>query len=873
MLHLFCPPSGPELATCHVPSAGRRSRSKDCGALSRSRRLRLRGWSLVLLLAVVPMLTAALCGCGGTLAGTFASGSLQIAQSSVSFGNVSIGSTATATVTVTNLGSAPVAISALNVSGKGFSVAQGSLPTTLAAAGGTYTINVNFIPASAGAATGQLTVSSNSAGVGSKTVDLNGTGVTSAPAPPSSPDSPSLSRLTCTLTVAGPAVSDPCTVSLTAAAPSGGIVVNLASSNPAVSVPASVTVPEGASSAKFTATVASAATAQRVTLTATVGGVTENFSVQVEVAAPTLAVSISTMDFGSVAVNTPVTQTLTISSTGAAALTISSATLTGAGFSVTGGGFPLTLNPGQSAALTVQFDPAVAGATTGALTFASNSSTGAATVVALSGSGVPALSAFSCTTGSFTGSGSDTCTVTLNAPAGVAGYAISLSSNNSAVGVPASVTVASGASSATFAATVSTVTSTQTATLSASIGATALTFSLRLNAVVQTLTVSSSSLNFGNIPVNTATTQTVTLSSSGSGSVTVSSATVSGAGFSIAGGTFPLTLGPNQTTSLTVQFDPAVAGAANGQIMLVSNSSGGNSTTISLSGTGVPVLAALSCANSSMSNSGTDTCTVALNTAAAGSGFTVGLSSSNAAVTVPASVTVAAGSASASFSATVASVSSTQNVTISAIAGSVSRSFTLQLSPASGLLGIDATSIAFGNVSLNTPATQTVTLTSTGILPVIVTAVSINGTGFSVAGLTLPLTLSINQSVTLTVTFDPTAAGASSGLLTIISPSTYNPTYIVSLSGTGVSADYQVNLTWGAPSSSSDPVAGYNVYRSPSGTSNYQLLGSVSSSTLAYTDTNSILNGQSYDYIVESVDASGNESSPSNTATVAIPTT
>jgi fibronectin type 3 domain-containing protein len=66
-------------------------------------------------------------------------------------------------------------------------------------------------------------------------------------------------------------------------------------------------------------------------------------------------------------------------------------------------------------------------------------------------------------------------------------------------------------------------------------------------------------------------------------------------------------------------------------------------------------------------------------------------------------------------------------------------------------------------------------------------------------------------------------------------------------------------------------VAGYNVYRTPSGSSTYQLLGSVNSSQLTYTDTNSILNGQTYDYIVESVDASGNESSPSNMAAVSIP--
>jgi fibronectin type 3 domain-containing protein len=85
-----------------------------------------------------------------------------------------------------------------------------------------------------------------------------------------------------------------------------------------------------------------------------------------------------------------------------------------------------------------------------------------------------------------------------------------------------------------------------------------------------------------------------------------------------------------------------------------------------------------------------------------------------------------------------------------------------------------------------------------------------------------------------------------------------------------MAVSYMVNLTWSAPASSPDPVAGYNIYRSPSGSSTYQLLGSVSTTQLAFTD-NGVTNGQTYDYMVESVDASGNESTPSNVAAVIVP--
>lgn len=867
MLHSFCPPTGPELAAWFFPPEKGRSRSDHRRASGRSKVARPHRRRFAALLALLPVMALALSGCSGAMLNGASSGSLQISPGNLTFGSVTVGNTATSNVSLVNLSAKPVTVSGFSVTGKSFTAnGQTSLPVTLAAAGGTYTLSVKFIPAASGAATGQLTVNSDSTTDGTAVVSLSGTGIVNAAT------IPQIGSVSCNNAVAGPG-TDSCAVTLSSAAPDGGAVVNLASSNAAVSVPASVTVLAGATSASFTATISAASGSQAVVLTATSGGATADFALQVEIATPILTVSATSLAYGNDAVNTPVSQTLTLSSTGAAAVTVTSATLTGTGFSLPGASFPLTLAPGQSATVSVQFDPSTAGAAAGQLTLASDSGGGATTAIALSGAGVPTLTAFSCGTSSYTGTGTDTCTVTMNVPAASSGFAITLSSSSAAVTVPASVTVPAGATSATFSATVSSVTSAQSATLSASAGGTPLTFALQLNGVVPTLSVGSSSLNFGNVSVNTAITQTVTLNSTGSGSVTISSATISGLGFSISGATFPLTLNSNQSVTLTVQFDPSIAGAATGQIAVVSNSSTGSSTTIALSGTGVPVLTGLSCANSSMTGSGTDTCTVTLNAAAPSGGVTIGLSSNNSSVTVPSSVTIAAGSATGSFVATVSSVSTAQSVTLSANAGTVSKTFALQLNAAASGIGLNATSIAFGDVTLNTPATQTITLTSTGALPLIVTSLTVSGTGFSVSGATLPLTLSTSQTVTLSVVFDPTIAGAASGTLIIVSDSLTNPTETVNLSGTGqtATASYEVNLTWDAPSSSSDPVAGYNVYRSPSGASSYQLMGSVSSSHLAYTDTNSIQDGQTYDYIVESVDASGNESVPSNMAPVTIP--
>jgi hypothetical protein len=185
-------------------------------------------------------------------------------------------------------------------------------------------------------------------------------------------------------------------------------------------------------------------------------------------------------------------------------------------------------------------------------------------------------------------------------------------------------------------------------------------------------------------------------------------------------------------------------------------------------------------------------------------------------------------------------------------------------------LSINATTIAFGTVAVSTTVTQSVTLSSTGTAPVTISATAVTGSGFTVSGLTLPVTLSQGQTATLNVEFDPAAAGAATGQVTVTSNSSTGATAVIGLSGTGETASYSVNLTWDAPTSSPDPVAGYNVYRSPSGSSSYQLLNSSPLGQTSYVDS-TVTSGQVYDYIVESVDASGVVSTPSNMAALTIP--
>jgi hypothetical protein len=86
----------------------------------------------------------------------------------------------------------------------------------------------------------------------------------------------------------------------------------------------------------------------------------------------------------------------------------------------------------------------------------------------------------------------------------------------------------------------------------------------------------------------------------------------------------------------------------------------------------------------------------------------------------------------------------------------------------------------------------------------------------------------------------------------------------------GSPASYSVDLSWDAPRGSAEPVAGYNVYRSPSGGSTYQRLNSSVDTQTTYVDS-TVQSGRSYDYVVESVDDSGVESAPTSPIAVSIP--
>jgi len=192
-------------------------------------------------------------------------------------------------------------------------------------------------------------------------------------------------------------------------------------------------------------------------------------------------------------------------------------------------------------------------------------------------------------------------------------------------------------------------------------------------------------------------------------------------------------------------------------------------------------------------------------------------------------------------------------------AGNTGGSHSAQLSPSS-------TQVDFGNVTVGSSTSQLVTLTAAGNANVTISRVTASGAGFSVSGGSNVI-LSPNQSVTLSIGFQPGAAGTATGKL-LISSDAANSTVQIALAGSGVAAsgNHSVALSWQA---SGSPAIGYFVFRGSSA-ANLSRLNVTAVATSSYTDRN-VVNGQTYVYAVKSVDSGNVLSSFSNPVTVKIP--
>jgi hypothetical protein len=295
-------------------------------------------------------------------------------------------------------------------------------------------------------------------------------------------------------------------------------------------------------------------------------------------------------------------------------------------------------------------------------------------------------------------------------------------------------------------------------------------------------------VSFGSVNVGATASANVTLTATKTVTVSAASAT---APFSAAPTGLPVTLTAGQTLAVPVTFAPTAAGSVTSPLTLTTDS--GN-VAVDLNGTGVvPGFTAASALafgtvavgltktlTVSFTNSGTTAETVSAVTApnapftasslpAAGTSVAPGVS-----IAVPITYTpTTPGNDTGTI--TVAGPDGTATVTLTGTA--VTGTATLAITPAA---------LSFGSVQVGQTASLTFTIANTGNLPLTITKAAPPTAPFNVAT-PVPegLSLSPGTSLTTTVTFTPTAAGAVSGSY-LISSDTGQGAMTLPVTGTGV---------------------------------------------------------------------------------------
>ena len=291
---------------------------------------------------------------------------------------------------------------------------------------------------------------------------------------------------------------------------------------------------------------------------------------------------------------------------------------------------------------------------------------------------VSALASLTLNPATVTGGANSTGTVTLSAAAPAGGAVVALtSSNTNAATVPASVTVAAGATTATFTVATNTVTVGTVSIITATYDGISQAVGLVVNPLLGSLTLNPSVLIGG-----AGSTGTVTLTSAapaGGAVVTLTSsntnaATVPASVTVAAGATIATLRGHNE------RGDGRDAGQHHGHMRWRVQDRHAD---------------AESAAGRRDRQSGRrdgrrgSTGTVTLGSAAPSGGAVVTLASSNTnAATVPASVTVAAGATTATFAITTSAVTAATAVTITATYSGVARTATLTVNPPAALNGV-----------------------------------------------------------------------------------------------------------------------------------------------------------------------------------------
>lgn len=732
-----------------------------------------------------------------TLNGSGTAPGASLSTSLLSFGGVPVGTSSAMPVTVTNTGTANLAVTSVQVTGSATFTAAGC--ASAVAPGSSCTVNVTFAPAATTGYSGQLTINSN-ASTSPHSVSLTGSGT--APGVGLSPSPLSFGSVTVgTSSTSNITLNNPGTAPLqvSAIAVSGSVAFTVGSACVGtLAVQATCQIP-----VTFTPTDTNPQAAT-LSVQSNASGSPHTVALSGTGIAPGVSLTPSPVTFGNVPVGGSASSPLTLTNTGTAPLLISGIATTGAYFSNTTD-CGSSLAAGTSCQILVTYAPLAAGPHSGQVSVITNA--GAGPVVApLSGTGavpVLALTGTGLTFGSQTvGTASVAQTITINntggAPLNIT--AITATGDFNFTGCATPLSIAPGAGCTLSIKFVPTAVGARTGGISIASNAAGSPHAITLSGdgtpvPVPGIALAPSSADFGALVTGMSSTQVLVLSNPGTAPLAISSIGVTGVGFSQAN-TCPSSLSPSLTCNISVTFAPTVTGPASGQLAIVSN-------------------AAPSPLNAALTGSGLPATTAGITFSASSVAFppqfvgttsapkTVTLTSSGTAPLVISQVT---GSGDFAFSgcgpstlapnATCTFTITFRPQSVGALTGSIvvtsnasGSPHTIALSGDGGSLVAAAISLspsAFGFDTLRVGRTATIVgrLTNTGAATLVISQIQSTGSFFSQSN-NCPATLAVGGFCDVTVAYSPTTAGAHSGQLLVHSNVIPSP-FVAAMSGTAV---------------------------------------------------------------------------------------
>lgn len=324
------------------------------------------------------------------------------------------------------------------------------------------------------------------------------------------------------------------------------------------------------------------------------------------------------------------------------------------------------------------------------------------------------------------GGGTATGTINLSKAAGSGGLTITLTSSETAAAtVPASVTVAAGAKSATFSITTLVVKAASKATIKGE--------DPSKKTASDVLTVNPIAVRLASLAIEP---KSISSGQSATGTVTLSEAAPT-SGFAVSLSTKQSTISIPQSVTVksgakTATFSiTATAVTAAGTATITSSDTNGYQAVATLAVTEASVrLTALGISPASVTAGSPATGSVVLSANAPAGGLSVSLSSGQSYITMPASVSVKAGAKTATFTITTSSVTASSTATINGTdKGGYKASATLTVTPQNSGPTIQTTSsLTFSPQSLTVAAGTTVTWTNPSFMSHTATA-DISGTG------------------------------------------------------------------------------------------------------------------------------------------------